>query len=90
METKDMIPLTPNILSNDPQVYLYEDILQDPLRAEAAEFLKSISWQFGGTSDKSGRSYPYWYNHFAGIFDQRGLATGVKDCSEQLARSRAV
>jgi SM-20-related protein len=86
METKDIIPLTPNILSIDPQVHLYEDILQDPLRAEAADFLTSRSWQFGGTSDITGRSYPYWYIHFAGIFDQKGVGTEVKDCSEQLGR----
>ena len=90
METKDMIPLTPHILSVDPQIYLYEDVLQEPLRSEVAEFLKSTSWQFGGTSDKTGRSYPYWYKHFAGVFDQKDLGTEIRDCSDRLEREAPI
>jgi SM-20-related protein len=81
---RDTVPLTPNILSVDPQVYLYEDVLQEPLRAAVADFLKSTSWHFGATSDKTERSYPYWYKHFAGVFDQKDLGTKITDCLDQL------
>jgi SM-20-related protein len=85
MET-DVISLTPNILSADPQVYLYDDIFPDTLRTEVAEFLKSISWHFGGTSDKTGRSYPFWYNHFAGVLGPKVSRAEIADCTEQLER----
>jgi SM-20-related protein len=90
MAIKDIVHLTPNILSVDPQVYLYEDVLQEPLRAEVADFLKSTSWHFGATSDKTEGSYPYWYKHFAGVFDQKDLRTEITDCSDQLRREAPI
>jgi hypothetical protein len=31
---------TPNILSVDPSIHLYDDLLQDPLRTEVNQFLE--------------------------------------------------
>jgi SM-20-related protein len=85
-----MDPLHPSILSCDPQIYLFEDALQEPLRGAVADFLKNTSWQFGGSSDAKGTNYPYWYKHFAGIFDQNDLGSEIKDCSDQLSRSAPI
>jgi SM-20-related protein len=90
METKDTLKLNPNILSNDPQVHLYENILSEPLRAEIADYLKSKAWNFGATSDKNGKSYPYWYSHFAGMFGQKDVGSEIEDCSEQLGREAPI
>jgi len=80
-------PLAPNILSNDPQVYLYDDVLQEPLRTNLSDFLNSRSWHFGGTFGMTGKGYPFWYCNFAGIFfdeKQKDVKQKEEDCSEQL------
>jgi len=74
----------PDILSADPSIHLYDDLLQDPLRTDVINFLKSLPWQFGATSDVAQKNYPYWYSHFAGIFDQKDLRAEIEDCSDQL------
>lgn len=81
---------TPNILSVDPPIHLYDDILPDPLRTDVINFLKSLSWSFGATSDLAQKSYPYWYRHFAGVFDQKDLRAGIEDCSDQLHREAPI
>lgn len=86
MKTEEALKLTPNTLSIDPQVDLYENVLSEPLRTQVADFLRSQAWHFGATSDVGGKSYPYWYSHFAGIFDQKDVGLEL-DCVEQLQKS---
>ena len=90
IENTDLIPRTPNILSIDPPVHVYDDLLKEPLRSKADDYLNSRSWNFGATSGATGRSYPYWYCHFAGIFGQRAVEAEISDCSEQLRQQAPI
>src|ERR1700730_791780 len=73
------------LLSQEPVVAVYDDCLPEAQRAEVDHFLQRTPWYFGATSDLTGKSYNYWYKHFAGVFQGR-LHPGEKltDCSIQL------
>jgi len=72
-----------NNLCTEPKIQIFDNILAEPLQMKVANFLETIPWQFGGTSDQTGKSYPYWYVHFAGIFKDQGK---VLDYSDDLGK----
>lgn len=82
--------IAPNTVSHNPQIYLYDEVIQEPLRTQVDRFLETIPWQFGATSDMTGSAYPYWYSHFAGIFDQRDVQPEVADCTSQLSQQAPI
>lgn len=69
-------------------ITIHEDALPEVLAKQTILYIRSREWQFGAHS--GGKSYPYWYRHFAGVFDQKGVPAKIKDCSGELEEKAPV